>query len=110
MSLGAAPFRVEAGALRFEPQPVLADWLFTTDPASRFGADCFAFKLFDRTWITYHNPQRRCTYGAAAVAPVGFTVQHADGTHVDHAGAWLPEPLALALREGTLDRVRVRLG
>ena len=110
MGLGAAPFRVEAGALRFEPKPVLADWLFTTDPASRFGADSFGFKLFGNTWVLYHNPLRGCTYGDAAVAPVGFTVEHADGSRVDHTGAWLPEPLALALRDGRLASVVVELG
>jgi hypothetical protein len=110
MGLGAAPFRMEAGALRFEPKPVLADWLFTTDPASRFGADSFGFKLFDRTWIVYRNPQRRSTFGDGAVAPVGFDVQHADGTRSSHVGAALPQSLSTALRAGELASVSIRLG
>jgi hypothetical protein len=109
MGLGAAPFRVEGGELRFEPKPVLADWLFTTDPASRFGADGFGFKLFDRTWVVYRNTQRRSTYGDRAVAPVGFDLQHTDGTRSSHSGAWLPQPLALALRAGEIASVMVRL-
>ncbi|NCS62348.1 MAG: hypothetical protein GW790_12980, partial [Rhodoferax sp.] len=36
MGLGAAPFVVEAGELRFKPQPVLADWLFTSQASGGF--------------------------------------------------------------------------
>jgi hypothetical protein len=110
MGLGPAPFRIEGGALRFEPRPVLADWLFTTDPASRFGAGSFGFKLFDRTWVIYRNPERRSTFGDGAVAPVGFDLQHADGTRSSHAGAWLPQAQAQALRAGDIASVLVRLG
>jgi hypothetical protein len=109
MGLGAAPFRVVDGALRFEPRPVLADWLFTTQPAGGFGPDSFGFKLFGSTWVVYDNPKRRATFGPDAVAPVSFDLHFAAGHRATHAGAWLPETLALALRDGQLHSLVVRL-
>jgi hypothetical protein len=109
MGLGAQPFRVVDGALRFEPRPTLADWLFTTAPAAGFGADSFGLRLFGKTWIVYANPKRRSTFGPGAVAPVSFDLHFSDGCRAAHAGAWLPEALALALRDGQLHSVVVRL-
>ena len=110
MGLGASPFRVVDGTLRFEPRPVLADWLFTTRPTAGFGADSFGFKLFGQTWIVYENPQRRDSFGPGAVAPVSFDLQYADGRHASHAGDWLPAGLATDLRDGKLASVVIRLG
>jgi hypothetical protein len=110
MALGAAPLRVVDGALRFEPRPTLADWLFTTQPTAGFGPDSFGFKLFGRTWVVYDNPQRRATYGPQAVAPVAMELHFTDGRHESHPRAWLDEPAALALREGRLQSVLIRLG
>jgi hypothetical protein len=109
MGLGAAPFRVVEGALRFEPRPVLADWLFTAQPIGGFDANSFGFKLFGSTWVVYDNPQRRATFGPGAVAPVSFELHFADGTRATHAGGWLPVPQALALRDGQLHSLVIRL-
>jgi len=110
MGLGAAPFRVVDGALRFEPQPVLGDWLFTAQPTGGFGPDSFGFKLFGSTWVVYDNPTRRATFGPGAVAPVSFELRFADGTRATHAGGWLPEQPALALRDGQLHSLVIHLG
>ncbi len=109
MGLGATPFRVVDAALRFEPCPTLADWLFTTQPSGGFGAGCFGFKLFGQTWVVYDNPAGRSTFGADAVAPVAFELRYADGRRLAHAGRWLPEALALDLRESRLDSLLIRL-
>jgi hypothetical protein len=110
MGLGGSPFRVVDGALRFEPRPVLAAWLFTTQPGEQFGADSFGFMLFGKTWVVYENPLRRDTFGTDAVVPLTFALHFADDTHSAHGGPWLPEALALALRDGKLSRVVIRLG
>ena len=110
MGLGAAPFRWVDGALRFQPLPTLADWLFTTQPSGGFGADSFGFRLFGQTWIVYANPQRRATFGPGAVAPVSFELRYANGMLHTHAGGWLPADLALELRDGKLASVVIRLG
>jgi hypothetical protein len=109
MGLGAVPFRVVDGVLRFEPRPVLADWLFTAQPTGGFGPDSFGFKLFGQTWVVYDNPRRRATFGPDAVAPVSFELHFADGHRATHTGTWLPEALALALRDGRLRSLVIRL-
>jgi hypothetical protein len=109
MGLGAAPFRVEDGALRFEPRPTLANWLFTTQAEGGFGAGSFGFKLFGRTWIVYDNPTGRPTFGPGAVGPVGFDLVASDGSRRTHAGGWLPEGLAAELRDGKFARLVIHL-
>lgn len=109
MGLGATPFRVEAGSLRFEPKPVLADWLFTRQPTAGFGPNSFGFKLFGQTWVVYDNPQRGATFGPQAVVPVSFELRYADGRQTSHCGASLPTEQALALREGQLSSLLIRL-
>jgi hypothetical protein len=109
MGLGAAPFRMLDGALRFEPKPVLADWLFTRTPKDGFDADSYGFKLFSTTWVVYRNPKRRDTFGDGAVAPVSFELRYADGRVLTHPGSWLPARLAADLREGRLASLLIHL-
>ena len=109
MGLGAAPFRIVDGALRFEPRPVLADWLFTTTATAGFGPDSFGFKLFGQTWVVYGNPQRRATFGPGAAAPVSFELNYVDGRRATHRGGWLPAALALDLRDGRLSSLVIAL-
>ncbi len=110
MGLGAHPFQMVDGALRFVPRPCLADWLFTTQETEGFAANSFGFKLFGHTWVVYSNPRRGNTYGSTAVAPLGFTLNYVDGRQCEHAGDQLPEALALDLRNGQLKSLVIRLG
>jgi len=109
MGLGAAPFVVDAGELRFKPRPVLADWLFTSDVSGGFAANSFGFKLFGKTWVVYNNPKRKNTFGSGAAAPVTFDLSYLDGTTTTHDGSSLPEPLAKDLRDGKLQSVVIAL-
>jgi hypothetical protein len=101
---------VEGGELRFKPQPVLADWLFTSQASSGFEANSFGFKLFGHTWVVYSNPKRQSTFGLAAVAPVAFELTYADGSTRTQTGASLSESLARDLRDGKLQSVVITLG
>jgi hypothetical protein len=109
MGLGAAPFRLVDGALRFEPLPTLVEWLFTTVPGGGLSANSFAFKLFGQTWIVYENPARLATFGADAVVPVRFDLHYSDGRRLSHNGSWLPAELALRLRELQLSKLVIHL-
>lgn len=109
MALGASPFRLEGGALRFQPSPTLAEWLFTREPRSGFNSDCFGLKLFGDSWLIYENPKRGATFGARAVSPVAFVLNYSDGAQRTHTGAWLPESLARDLREGKLSSLIIQL-
>ncbi len=110
MGLGAAPFRMTDGALRFEPRPVLADWLFTETATSSAAANSFGFKLFGNTWVVYENQKRRSTFGPDSVTPTAYKLHYADGSVRQHSGAWLPTSLALDLRESKLTQLTIQLG
>lgn len=110
MGLGAHPFQMVDGELRFVPRPSLADWLFTTQQTEDFAANSFGFKLFGHTWVVYHNPRRGNTYGSTAVTPQGFALKYLDGRQCAHAGDQLPEALALDLRNGQLKSLVITLG
>lgn len=109
MGLGAAPFVMQAGELRFKPQPVLADWLFSTEPINGFAANSFGFKLFGHTWVVYANPKRQNTFGVDAVKSASFELNYLDGQQ-QHGGDCLPESLALDLRDGKLKCLVIHLG
>jgi hypothetical protein len=111
MSLGAAPFRQVDGALRFEPRPTLADWLFTSEavPGAGFASNSFGIKLFGQTWLVYENPARRATFGPGAASPKRFELRYANGQCVHHEGQWLPSALALDVRSGELLSVVIGL-
>ena len=110
MGLGAHPFQMVDGALRFVPQPCLADWLFTSQETGGFAPDSFGFKLFGHTWVVYNNPKRLNTFGFAKAAPVAFEMNYSDGSRQSCAGAFLPESLALDLRNGKLKSLVISLG
>ena len=110
MGLGAAPFHMEQGVLRFTPRPTLADWLFAEQVTTSFGPNTFGFKLFSSTWVIYHNPSRRNTFGTDAVEPVGFELRFSDGGRSTHTGSSLPEDMAHALRNCKLSELIISLG
>lgn len=110
MGLGRWPFRWVDGALRFQPEPALARWLFSEKPREGFERNTFGFKLFGQTWIVYRNPKRRDTFGPRSVKPVAFQVVQSDGQESRYAGFFLPDTPARALRDGKLDRVVIELG
>ena len=109
MGLGATPFGVVDGLLRFEPRPCLAHWLFTDKATGGFESDCFGFKLFGHTWVVYQNAKRRNTFGDDAVAPMSFELNYTDGRRQTHVASFLPEPLAMDLRNGCLKSLLVTL-
>ena len=109
MGLGAQPFRIVGGQLRFEPRPVLARWLFTKKKIETFDKGTFGFKLFGKTWIVYRNPSGRDTFGAAAVKPSEFHLRYADGREKTVHGGVLGETEAAELRDGKLTRVTIEL-
>ena len=110
MGLGAAPFHLEQGALRFTPRPTLAEWLFTEQSTTGFGPNTFGFKLFSSAWVIYDNPSRRNTFGTDAVMPVGFELRFIDGSRSTHKGSSLPEEMAHALRDCKLSALIISLG
>jgi hypothetical protein len=110
MGLGAQPFRWENNELRFQPEPTLASWLFSPKATADFPRDSFAFKFLTRTWIIYHNPARRDTFGTRRLAPLRYRLAYADGQEAIHEGPFLAGRPAHDLRDGRLARLTIDLG
>jgi hypothetical protein len=110
MALGPQPFLWSEGQLRFAPAPTLARWLFRRSAADGFPRDAFGIRLFGRTWLIFHNPQRRDTFGRRPVRPTGYVLFHEDGRQEHYDGPYLPDGPARDLREGRMSRVVVELG
>lgn len=109
MGLGRRPFKWTDNQLRFEPQPTLAGWLFSSKDTPGFPKGSFGFKLFGKTWILYHNPDRLDTYRRKPLHPVSYLLRYADRREVLHSGSYLPDPLARDLRDGKLERLTIEL-
>jgi hypothetical protein len=109
MGLGPMPFKIVDKKLRFEPMPVLANWLFTNEPTNGFPPHSFGFKLFGQTWISYHNPSRKNTFGSDATSPQFFELTYRNGRKQTHIDTFLPTSMALDLRDGMLESLTITL-
>jgi len=109
MGLGSQPFQLVDGQLRFEPRPTIAGWLFEHKAGGGFEKNTFGFKLFGRTWIIYHNPSQRDTYGDKPLGLKRYRLRYPSGQELIQEGAYLPEARAQELRAGKLDRVTIDL-
>ncbi|MFA5320968.1 MAG: hypothetical protein WC418_07295, partial [Candidatus Omnitrophota bacterium] len=77
MNVGKAPFFLnERKELNLRFEPVLASWLFK--PGGRGAPDhlpvmrtdaTYGFNFLGNTWVVYHNPKRKDTFGGKCVKP-----------------------------------------
>ncbi len=109
MGLGREPFRWVSNELRFEPKPTLPKWLFTAKAENGFAKHTFSFKLFGKTWVVYHNPSRRDTFGAKGVSPARYQLDYENGETFEQTGNYLPDARSRDLRDGKLARVLIEL-
>jgi hypothetical protein len=115
--LGQAPFIVEQGRLCFKPEPVLAKSLFSKAEriVNQFGtketlpAHSAGCALFGATLLVYINPERRDTFGQAAVRPCRYHLYGHDGSEKAVQNCYLEGQVAEALRLGQFRRVDVVL-
>ncbi|MEW6718454.1 MAG: cellobiose phosphorylase [Chloroflexota bacterium] len=122
MVSGERPFYLsEGGKLCFALRPIIPGWLFTDKEETRlywngssreeitFPKGCFAFKLFGKTLVVYHNPKQQPTYGPSAVGVKSYTLQYQDGDSLKVGEDFLEAPLAVDVREGRIRRMDVLL-
>jgi hypothetical protein len=123
MCLGKNPFVLdEKGKLRFEPAPILPGWLFTEDKSVSYfyfknGAkeslilpkDIFAFCLFGKTVVVYHNPKRHNTFGKNAVQPTRMTLKKRGEPGIRFNSSNIHSPYALKIRDGFYDIIDIEL-
>jgi hypothetical protein len=83
-------------------KPALAGWLFDE-------AGMITCQFLGKTTVTYHNPQRRDTFGPQAVRPSHYTLELSNGEMVEIQGAIIPTPYADLTRQGSVSAIRVEL-
>lgn len=110
MNLGGHPFALdEQGALTLRFDPLLPSWLFTDKAQGDFPARTYSFKLLAKIMVTYHNPKLKDTFGNQGVKAQKIVLAYPNGKHVEIAGGFLSESLALDVREGKLKNIDVYL-
>ncbi|MCF7908512.1 MAG: hypothetical protein K9L86_06555 [Candidatus Omnitrophica bacterium] len=116
LCLGDRPFFVNREKkLCFSPRPILRGEFFTTKKETVnlagklvvFPKDTFSFKLFSNTLVTYHNPNRRDTFGSKA--KVKKIVVSLAGRKVTILSEAVPFSLSEDIRRGKADQIEVHL-
>jgi hypothetical protein len=122
MCFGPRPFTRENGELRLGLSPVLPGWAFSRNESSRamekpeggkfhckFPQRSFSALFLGKTLVTYENPQRRDTFGAAGARVRGYRCVGPDGARREVAGPLLRGRDAEDARDGAFERVIVSL-
>lgn len=123
MNMGPSPFFVADGELGLRFAPALPAGLFTKKQAARSFVDSagdraeellpaatYSFLLFGRTLVTYVNPKKKDTFGAAGVRPRRLYLYDKSGLVLSVDGDTLVAPWAQKVRDGAICRIRVELG
>lgn len=101
MFVGKGGFEVQGGRVNLRLAPVLEGRMFDE-------AGDISFMLCGGCRVTYHNPQRKNTYGADGIKVARMLV-HLDEGDVEVDGSVLNEPMALAVREGKVPAIEAWL-
>jgi hypothetical protein len=110
MNMGIKPFALDAeGRLTLTFSPLLPAWLFTKKARGEFPANTYAFKLFAKTLVVYHNPDLKDTFGPEGVQAQKIVLTYPNRKPVEINTGLLPEAQAVDVREGKVDRVDVFL-
>ncbi|MDD5069771.1 MAG: hypothetical protein PHV17_03490, partial [Candidatus Omnitrophica bacterium] len=119
LCLGKKPFFIDTNrGLCFKVEPVLKASLFTTKKSTVFvdgkavvlEKNTFCYKLFSRTLVVYHNPNRRDTFFSkskttpAAIERIVLTV---DGKKQTVNASVISSPLSYRVRRAEVERIDV---
>lgn len=125
INLGLRPFRMDAkNNLILQLQPILTADYFTTKSGKMMNytfeglwesvnlpAHTYAFKLFGKTLVVYHNPKRKDTFGPEAVTVQKIILTYPDGQEpITVSGATIQSPWAGDIRSRKVARIDVHLG
>ncbi|MFD1020966.1 cellobiose phosphorylase [Thalassobacillus hwangdonensis] len=103
MMVGKNMFQVQDGSLTLTLSPILPDWLFTEDGT-------VSFTLLGQTKVTYHNPDRKNTFGEDGAEVQSYKLTYRDGKEQTIEGAVLAGMEAEAVRNGEIVEMVVTLG
>jgi hypothetical protein len=124
INAGPRPFTLDPkNGLVLQLQPVLPGEYFTTRDGKfenhvpgrgwetvSLPAGTYAFKLFGRTLVVYHNPGRRDTFGPDAAVVRKIVLTYPDQKPVILKSAVIPAPYAGDVRDRKVARIDIDLG
>lgn len=102
MMAGKHVFRVQEGELQLHLNPSLPGWLFDAQGQ-------VSFKFLGSTEVTYHNPEKRDTFGPQAATISSITVHKNDGTTLRVDGSVIAGRLAEDIRSGNVKKLEIEL-
>lgn len=102
MMAGKHVFRVSEGELQLRLSPSLPGWLFDDQGQ-------VSFKFLGRTEVTYHNPEKRDTFGPQAATIRSITVHKNDGKTLRVDGSVIAGGLAEDIRSGNAKKMDIEL-
>ncbi len=124
MNLGPRPFKVDSqGKLILCFEPVLPGWLFSekkktceyplwggTTVKADLPENTYAFNLFGRTLVVYHNPKRKNTYAPSKTEIEKIIINYPGKKEkVSLSHGVIHEPCSLDIREGKVERIDIFL-
>jgi len=102
MNTGASPFSLDQDdKLVLEFKPKLAGWLFTK-------AGQYSFNFLSRILVTYHNPERKNTFGKNAAKIIKIVIFE-NNSPVEINSAVIPAALAEKIRSRQVDKIDIYL-
>jgi len=111
LNIGLKPFVLNAqGELELHLNPILPSWLFSAKATEDLPKCAYAFKLFNKTSIVYHNPKLKNTYGINGVQIVEMKVIFLDKKEIVIKGNVLPPQIAHAVRAHNVLKIDAILG
>ncbi len=100
MMAGHQPYRLAEGRLQLELKPILPHWLFDEK-------DEVEFRFMGKTKVTYYNPSRRNTYEKDMSIGL-IKIWDSQGNEITLEGqGFLPEPYAIAVRYGKIEKIYI---
>ena len=117
MNIGKSPFFLNENRelnLRFEP--VLASWLFKGGkqenpdylPIMKTDAT-YGFNFLGKTWVVYHNPKRKDTFGSKCVKPELIFLSDRQGKISKITSSVIPAAPAEEVRQERIERIDIIL-
>lgn len=101
MMIGKEAFAVNEDELTLKLQPILPSWLFDEEGKVQF-------TLLGKTEVTYHNLERKNTYGEDGAKTVKY-ILHMESSQVEIQGDRIQETYAKKVRDGHVERIEVYL-
>jgi len=102
MNLGNNPFILnEKNELNLKISPILAGWLFHQKDKT------YSFNFLSKTWVVYHNPKRKNTFGKGAVRPKKIIFYTLEQKLVEIPSDTIPSPYAQQIRDRQIKRIDV---